>query len=64
MVFMSADAFKYTERLQVALKARGDPVSVDAFMDILREVNDVASVPQGIGERGVQWEATDQRRTD
>ncbi len=64
MVFMSADAFKYTERLEVALKSRGNPVSVDAFMDILRDVNDVPSVPQSIGERGLLSEATNQRKPD
>lgn len=59
MVFMSAGAFKYTERLEEALKSRGNPLSVDAFMDILQEVNDVPSVPPSIGEGSLAHEAID-----
>lgn len=40
------------ERLETALNLRGNPLGVDAFMDILREMSDPASAPLSGGERG------------
>lgn len=59
MVCMRTEAFDHTERLETALNRRGNPLSVDAFLEILQEVNDVPSMPPSIGERGLLHEATD-----
>ena len=46
---MSTEAFGYMERLETALNRRGSPLSVEAFMDILREMNTPASEPLSPG---------------
>lgn len=61
---MSTEAFDYTERLESALNRRGNPLSVDAFMDILREMSDPASEPLSTGERAFLLEATDLTEED
>ncbi|GAA1511811.1 hypothetical protein GCM10009690_13560 [Brevibacterium permense] len=52
LVGMCTGAFGYMERLETALNLRGNPLGVDAFMDILREMSDAASAPLSGGERG------------
>ncbi|MDN5587255.1 MAG: hypothetical protein L0G69_11920 [Brevibacterium sp.] len=56
---MSTEAFDHTSRLESALNRRGNPMSVDAFMDILREMSEPASEPLSTGERSFLLEATD-----
>ncbi|WP_152349025.1 hypothetical protein [Brevibacterium sp. CFH 10365] len=61
---MSTDAFDHTSRLESALNRRGNPMSVDAFMDILREMSEPASEPLSTGERAFLFEATDLSEED
>lgn len=56
---MSTEAFDHTARLESALSRRGNPLSVDDFVDILREMTDPASEPLSTGERDFLLEATD-----
>lgn len=49
---MSADDFGHIERLEAALTVRGNPVSVDEFLDVLREVNDPVTEQLSAGEHG------------
>lgn len=61
---MSTEAFDHTSRLESALNRRGNPMSVDAFMDILREMSEPASEPLSTGERSFLLEATDLTEED
>ncbi len=61
---VSTDAFDHTSRLESALNRRGNPMSVDAFMDILREMSEPASEPLSTGERAFLFEATDLSEED
>lgn len=56
--------FDYTARLESALNCRGNPVSVDAFMGILREVSDLSSGPLSTAERDFLLETTDLTEKD
>lgn len=64
MVCMSTDAFDHTSRLESALSRRGNPMSVDAFMDILREMSDPALEPLSTEERAFLIEATELSEED
>lgn len=61
---MSTEAFDRTERLETALSRRGNPLSVDAFMDILREMSDPSSEPLSAGERDFLLATTDLSEED
>lgn len=61
---MSTEAFHHTSRLESALNRRGNPMSVDAFMDVLREMSEPASEPLSAGERSFLLEATDLTEED
>lgn len=61
---MGTEAFDHTTRLESALNRRGNPLSVDAFMDILREMSDPASEPLSTGERAFLLETTDLTEED
>lgn len=52
------------ERLETALNRRGNPLSVDAFMDVLREMSDPALEPLSTGECDFLLEATDLTEED
>lgn len=56
---MGAMAFDYTARLESALNRRGNPLSVDAFMDILREMRGHAVETLSAAERDFLLENTD-----
>lgn len=45
---MSTAKFDHIARLEAALKQRGNPVSADTFMDVLREINDLEGASKGI----------------
>lgn len=64
VVCMSTEAFDHTERLETALNRRGNPLSVDAFLDILREMSGPASEPLSAGERDFLLEVTDLTEED
>lgn len=59
MACMNTAAFDHTERLASALNRRGNPLSVNAFLDILREMSDPASEALSAGEREFLLEATE-----
>lgn len=61
---MSTEAFDHTKRLETALSRRGNPLSVDAFMDILREMSDPGSEPLSAGERDFLLATTDLSEED
>ncbi|WGP06735.1 hypothetical protein QFE97_02945 [Bacillus subtilis] len=48
---MSADAFGYIAKLETALASRGNPMNVDGFLDVLRELNDPVTKQLSTGER-------------
>lgn len=56
---MGAMAIDYTARLESALNRRGNPLGVEAFMDILREMSEPAAVPLSATERDFLLETTD-----
>lgn len=51
-------------RLESALNRRGNPMSVDAFMDILREMSEPTSEPLSTGERAFLLETTNLTEED
>lgn len=61
---MGTKVFDHMARLELALNRRGNPLSVDAFIDILREMAGPASEPLSTGERDFLLEATNLTEED
>src|SRR5699024_12167633 len=61
---MSSAIHEYTARLEGALERRGNPLTVDALLDILREASDSTSEALSAGERAFLLETTDLTEED
>lgn len=61
---MSSAIHEYTARLEGALERRGNPLSVDALLDILREASGSTSEALSAGERAFLLETTDLTEQD
>ncbi len=59
MVCMSSATYEYSARLESALQRRGNPVTVDALLDILREAGESTSEALSAGEREFLLDSTD-----
>lgn len=59
MVYMSEAAFDYLSRLQSALDRKNNPMSVDAFLDVLKQIAAPESEALTVGERDFLLENTD-----
>lgn len=64
MVCMSSATHDFTARLEDALDRRGNPLSVDGFLDLLREASDATSESLSAGEREFLLETTDLTEDD
>lgn len=64
MLCMSNATYGYALRLEGALERRGSPLSVDAFLDILREASETTSEALSAGERSFLLENTDLTEED
>lgn len=56
---MTSATYGYTARLEDALERRGSPLTVDAFLDILREASETTSEALSAGERSFLLENTE-----
>ncbi|ATG50388.1 hypothetical protein CFK38_01755 [Brachybacterium vulturis] len=61
---MSGATHEYTARLEGALERRGNPLTVDALLDILREASESTSEALSAGERSFLLETTDLTEED
>src|SRR5699024_767167 len=64
IVCVGSPAHEYTVRLESALERRGNPLSVDALLDILREASESTSEALSEGERAFLLESTDLPEAD
>jgi len=61
---MSSAIHEYTARLEGALERRGNPLTVDALLDVLREASGSTSEALSAGERAFLLETTDLTEQD
>lgn len=59
IVRMSSATYDFTARLEEALDRRGNPLSADALLDVLREASDSTTEALSAGEREFLLETTD-----
>lgn len=64
MMFMSSATHDYTARLEEALDRRGNPLTVEVLLDVLREASDSTAESLSAGEREFLLENTDLDESD